>query len=158
MEPESWVDHMADKAPSAVDALLALRADAEARLLSNEDYRTLVALDKAIREITGEAPAQVADTLQGPRKPRQPADVSVNGLSQPDAAHVLLSQVLHEPVVIQRLVSALNAHGIKVGGSNPNINLSSVLSKDGRFRSVRYKDRQSWWVKGTPFPGELDVQ
>lgn len=79
-------------------------------------------------------------------------------MSQADAAFYLLPQVLQEPAVIANLVKALNAHGVAVGGTNPNINLSSTLSKDGRFRSVRYKDRYSWWIKGKPFPGELDAR
>jgi hypothetical protein len=82
----------------------------------------------------------------------------VEGLSQADAAHVLLNKVLHEPVPIARLVAALNAHGIRVGGANPNINLSSILSKDIRFRSVRYKEKACWWISSRPFPGELDAQ
>jgi hypothetical protein len=146
---------------STLDTLTGLRADVHSRLLENQDYRTLVALDRAILDITGEKPP--ADFVAADPKPRPKhnapagAEASVEGLSQADAAQVLLNKVLHEPVPILRLVSALNAHGINVGGANPNINLSSVLSKDGRFRSVRYKDRACWWIKGRPFPGELDA-
>lgn len=162
VEPELWVEPMAEAKDqnSTLDTLTALRADTHARLLENKDYRTLVALDRAIVEITGERP--VGDTI-GPdlpksKSPRNTSDASVQGLSQKDAAQVLLSQVLHEPIPIARLVSALNAHGIRVGGANPNINLSSILSKDTRFRSVRYKDRACWWISSRPFPGELDAQ
>lgn len=161
VEPESWVDPMADtKAQnSTLDALTALRADTHARLLENYDYRALIALDRAIMDITGEKPT--ADLGAGaPIKPKRNSgdEPKVEGMSQADAAHVLLTGMLYEPVPIARLVSALNAHGITVGGAQPNINLSSVLSKDGRFRSVRFRDRACWWVKGRPFPGELDAQ
>jgi hypothetical protein len=162
VEPESWVEPMADikDQSSTLDTLTALRADVHARLLENSDYRTLVALDRAIMEITGEKPPAdtVGPNLPKPKTTKNNADASVQGLSQKDAARVLLDQVLHEPVPIARLVSALNAHGIRVGGANPNINLSSVLSKDTRFRSVRYKDRACWWISSRPFPGELDAQ
>lgn len=161
MTAESWVEQMADTNPqsAALDALIALRADAQARLLENQDYRTLVALDRAIQEITGEKPAVDAVAAHHPQpKPRGNGDAVIQGLSQADATQVLLSQVMQEPVPIARLVSALNAHGVNVGGTQPNINLSSVLSKDGRFRSVRYKERACWWIKGRPFPGELDAQ
>lgn len=147
---------------STLDTLTALRADTHSRLLENKDYRTLVALDRAILDITGEKP--VADfAVNDQPKPRvkqnnHDVEASVEGLSQADAAQVLLNKVLHEPVPIARLVSALNAHGIRVGGVNPNINLSSVLSKDTRFRSVRYKEKSCWWISSRPFPGELDAQ
>jgi len=165
LEPESWVDGMAEtKAPNAtLDTLTVLRAEAHSRLLENQDYRTLVALDRAILEITGEKPPTTFP-WEGQAKPQTKqtnshgAEVSFEGLSQADAAQVMLNKVLHEPVPIARLVSALNAHGIRVGGANPNINLSSILSKDARFRSVRYKDKACWWISSRPFPGELDAQ
>lgn len=161
VEPESWVEPMADAKSHnpALDALIALRAEAHGRLQENQDYRTLVALDRAIQEITGDKAAPESSVADHPKpKPKPNGDASVQGLSQADAAQVLLNQVLHEPVPIARLVSALNAHGVSVGGTNPNINLSSVLSKDGRFRSVKFKERACWWIKGRPFPGELDAQ
>lgn len=161
VEPESWVDPMTDAKSHnpALDALIALRGETHGRLLENQDYRTLVALDRAIQEITGEKALPDSSVADHPRpKPKPNGDASVQGLSQADAAQVLLNQVLNEPVPIARLVSALNAHGVSVGGTNPNINLSSVLSKDGRFRSVKYKERACWWIKGRPFPGELDAQ
>ena len=144
---------------SALDRLLDLRSEIEGRLLENADYKTLVALDRAIADITGDASpmlsgsAPLATTVKSNKG--QTADVS--GLSQPDAAFVLLQKVLGEPQIIANLVKALNAHGVRVGGAQPNINLSSVLSKDARFRSVRYKDRACWWIEGTPFPSELDA-
>jgi hypothetical protein len=143
----------------ALDALVALRAEAHGRLIENQDYRTLVALDRAIQDITGEKQQTEEIIADHPKpKPKPNGDASVQGLSQKDATHVLLNQVFHEPVTISKLVSALNAHGIRVGGANPNINLSSVLSKDTRFRSVRFKDRACWWISSRPFPGELDAQ
>ena len=160
VELDLWVGPMAESKSqnAALDALIALRADAHGRLLENQDYRSLVALDRAILEITGEKPSNDSAMADHPKpKPKPNGDASVQGLSQSDAAHVLLNQVLNEPVPIARLVAALTAHGIRVGGANPNINLSSVLSKDTRFRSVRYKDRSCWWISGRPFPGELDA-
>jgi hypothetical protein len=146
-----------------IAALKALRDDAHGRLLDNPDYRTLVAMDRAIMEITGERPVSTLDEdadKSAKLKPKNNSGAApdVGGMSQADAAHTLLTSLLYEPVPIARLVQALNAHGITVGGVNPNINLSSVLSKDGRFRSVRFKERSCWWVKGRPFPGELDAQ
>lgn len=138
--------------------MLEIRGEILVRLAENEDYRRLKAIERAIAEIMGNAPAADVGSSLPRAKHRPPEKVEMAGLSQADASQVLLTKVLHEPVVIARLVSALGAHGINVGGNNPNINLSSVLSKDGRFRSVRYRDRACWWVKGTPFPGELDAE
>lgn len=143
----------------AVERLTAMRDEVRDRLAENADYRTLIALNRAIADITGEGFDPQIIEPKGSKKPVYKADtVDVRGMSQADAAHSLLTNVMHEPVFVANLVKALTAHGINVGGTNPNINLSSVLSKDGRFRSVRYKDRACWWVKGTPFPGELDTQ
>ena len=144
---------------SALDRLLDLRTEVEARLFENSDYKMFVALSRAIADITGDAPPMLSGSLPLATvvKPAKGQAADVAGLSQPDAAHVLLQKVLAEPQLIANLVKALNAHGIRVGGANPNINLSSILSKDDRFRSVRYKDRQCWWIVGTPFPGELDA-
>jgi hypothetical protein len=141
-----------------LDRLIALRDEAKDLLMENDDFRMFLALEHAIAEIVGDAPAKPSETSKPAGNGKAAAaPVDIGNLSQADASHILLTRVLKEPVIIANLVRALGAHGINVGGSNPNINLSSVLSKDGRFRSVRYKDRASWWVTGTPFPGELDV-
>lgn len=147
---------MADNS-ATLATLVELRNAAEARLKGNPDYIELTALRQAIAAITGE-PVPEADQILAivPTK-RNPGTVDVAGMSQSDAAHTLLQKALGEPQLVANLVKALNAHGIRVGGANPNINLSSILSKDLRFRSVRYKDRKCWWVVGTPFPGELDA-
>jgi hypothetical protein len=145
---------------STLATLVELRNAAEVRLKENADYIELLALRQAIAAITGE-PVPDADqiiSMGSPPPRRNGSAADVNGLSQSDAAHVLLQRVLGEPQLIANLVKALNAHGIRVGGTNPNINLSSILSKDDRFRSVRYKDRKCWWIEGTPFPGELDAR
>jgi hypothetical protein len=140
--------------------LVELRNAAEARLRTNPDYIKLCALRRAIAAIAGEdepEPDQILSMTPSSSK-RGQVSVDVSSLSQPDAAHVLLQKVLAEPQLIANLVKALNAHGVRVGGTNPNINLSSILSKDDRFRSVRYKERKCWWIEGTPFPGELDAR
>lgn len=149
---------MAENSP-ALATLVELRNAAEARLRENPDYIELLALRQAIAAITGEPVPDADQILSISPKPPKKNEVflDVSSLSQADAAHVLLTKVLKEPVIVANLVRALLAHGITVGGNNPNINLSSTLSRDSRFRSVRYKDRASWWVTGTPFPGELDV-
>jgi hypothetical protein len=148
-------------ASTTLEKLTDLRQEVEARLQDNEDFRTYLALTRAIADISGGGfDARLHEPVQGQdqtsRKNGESIDVS--SLSQADAAQVLLTKVLREPVLIANLVTALTAHGVTVGGNNPNVNLSSTLSRDGRFRSVRYKDRMSWWVKGTPFPGELDAR
>jgi hypothetical protein len=145
------------KNPSALDRMLDLRAEIEGRLLANDDYRTLVALNKAIAEINGVPMIKQPETPGQPKKLRPAEVIDFRGLTQADAAYQMLTQVLQEPAIVSRLVTALGSYAVTIGGTNPNINLSSVLSKDGRFRSVRYKDRASWWVHGTPFPGELET-
>jgi hypothetical protein len=143
-------------AKSATEDMIALRAQIEQRLLANPDYKAFIALTKAIAEALGD---EVSDGAAGQKiiKPAAAGSVEISDFTQPDAVFALLTNVLHAPAQTVTLVKALSAHGITVGGANPNINLSSVLSKDGRFRSVRYNGRTCWWVKGTPFPGEIEA-
>jgi hypothetical protein len=150
---------MAGSDETKLERLIGLRDEVKELLMTNDDFRMYLALERAIADVHGEAPVKtdVAKPSGSNGKPIAPP-VEISKLSQADASHVLLTKVLKEPVLIANLVKALEAHGVSVGGNNPNINLSSVLSKDTRFRSVRYKERSSWWVYGTPFPGELDVR
>lgn len=146
-------------ANSALERLIDLRTEVEARLRENPDYKAFVALNRAIAEIGGEVLPDIGEfPARAPTPVKEANSIDVSKMTQPDATHALLTKVFREPMPTVNLVKALLAHGIEVGGVNPNINLSSVLSKDGRFRSVRYKDRSSWWVKGSPFPGELDAR
>jgi hypothetical protein len=147
----------ANKSNTAADAqaeMIALRDQIEQRLISNADYQALKALNRTIAELYGVSEGRVSE---GRRAAKPKADeVEISGMTQADATEVLLTRVLHEPTSTTNMVRALGAHGIAVGGTNPNINLSSVLSKDGRFRSVRFKGGTCWWVRNVPYPGELD--
>jgi hypothetical protein len=141
---------------SATEDMIALKGRIEQRLLLNPDYKALIALNKAIAEALGDEVADMPDA-QKARKPIAISSAEISDLTQTDAVHVLLTKVLHAPAQTTTLVKALSAHGITVGGAKPEVNLSSVLSKDGRFRSVRYNGRYCWWIKGTPFPGEIEA-
>ena len=55
--------------------------------------------------------------------------------SLPDVAFTILSSC-SAPLPVGELASALSEQGRPVGGKNPNINLSSILSRDPRFETV----------------------
>jgi hypothetical protein len=127
--------------------MAALRAQIEARLQESEDYRALKALDKALADLGHASKEQVGSPLI--RQPRRVSD----GLSHADAAEKVMDQI-GEPIPIADLVSRVREMGAHVGGQDPNINLSSTLSKDPRFRSVRYQGRKAWWLAGRAYPNE----
>ena len=164
-------------AKTVLEGLRVLRNEAEARLRQNEDYRALVALEEAIRklELPGTAatfstpgliipvvaPTQVGrivapPTIQGSRISVTAAAMSA-GVSQGDAAHLVLSE-RGEPVPVVELLDHVRAEGAVVEGKRPHINLSSTLSRDKRFRTVRYEGRPAWWLADRPFPGEIDMR
>ena len=53
------------------------------------------------------------------------------------------------------LVESLPQFGAQVGGKNPRLNLTSVLSKrGGAIVSMRWQSKHSWWFKDRPLPDD----
>jgi hypothetical protein len=141
---------------SARDAMAALRAEIAARLEKNEDYRALKALDTALAELGHASSVAVSGRMFiRARSFREVARAGAREqqISQADAAEKVMDRA-GEPVPIAELVQKVREEGAQVGGSDPHINLSSTLSKDDRFRSVRYGGRQAWWLRRRRYPGE----
>ena len=64
-------------------------------------------------------------------------------VSLPNVAFSILSQC-SAPLPVRELVAILGEQGRPVGGKNPKINLSSILSRDPRFENV---PGRGWRVK-----------
>lgn len=138
---------------SALESMRALRDQIEERLQATEDYRALRALDKAIAEMQG------AERPVPPwRRVTAPAPTPIRDrLPQADAAARVMDQ-RDEPIPIAELVPLVRQAGAHVGGNDPEASLSSTLSKDERFRSVRFNGRPAWWFRSKSYPGETEEE
>ncbi len=145
---------MSSEDTSVVSSLRALRAGCLSRLEANEDWRALKVLENAIGELEGSVgmppmPRSLHSSVQPPQsgllhnwakftEAKQP--------SQSDAAfHVIYE---NGPTPINILVPLVRQRGAQVAGNDPQTNLSSSLSRDGRFKSVRINGVAHWSLKG----------
>lgn len=76
-------------------------------------------------------------------------------LSQADAAYEVLTEVQH-PLPTPDIIARIQEKGAHVGGADPNVNVSSSLSKDPRFQSVRIGSASFWWLAGRSLPSNSD--
>jgi hypothetical protein len=153
---------------AAIVDLLKARESIVDRLRQNPDFQALQRLDDAIRELRAPLQAQKEEaeeeeeeeeqtdaTTEGngaDARPRRKREKGVlTGYSQADGVEVLLKH-FNRPMTIGELVGALEKNGVAVGGTKKNINLSSTLSRDGRFSSVRYEGRPCWWLQDKALP------
>jgi hypothetical protein len=135
-------------AANALDGMKALHDEIERRLLTTSaDYRALIALRKAMHEVKG---TSIADSTRRTRV-RLHRESESTGMSQADAAAAVLED-RGQPVPIANLVELVTQKGAPVGGKEPTINLSSTLSKDERFKSVRFNGRACWWFANRSLP------
>ncbi|MFN3558952.1 MAG: hypothetical protein ACK4UQ_06655 [Brevundimonas sp.] len=76
-------------------------------------------------------------------------------LTQADAAYEVLTEVQH-PLPTPDIIARIQQKGAHVGGADPNVNVSSSLSKDPRFQSVRIGSASFWWLAGRSLPSNSD--
>lgn len=72
-------------------------------------------------------------------------------LTQTDAAETALREG-EIPLTTPKLLDAIHKLGTLVGGVDPLVNLSSALSKDDRFDSIRWRGERAWWFRDVPPP------
>ncbi|GLS56086.1 winged helix-turn-helix domain-containing protein [Methylobacterium gregans] len=143
-----------------VDELRKLEDAIEQRLKLNSDFVALQAVKRAIRDIVNAG--MVADMPSSPStasnvsfsnvraRLRQAQTPSGGSPSQADAAFAILKEK-GEVLSISELVPLARARGAIVGGNNPELNLSSSLSRDGRFISLRIAGRPMWGLKDVTY-------
>jgi hypothetical protein len=129
--------------PPAVADMLVARDRIKQRLMANSDYRALTALDNAIIELRKAVDLGVREAPPS----GNPSPTGIEDMSQADATYVLLKQAIGKPTPTSDLVDILASNGVVIGGKDPTINLSSILSKDGRFKSERVNGRPCWWIR-----------
>lgn len=127
-----------------LSAIKELRDSIRRKLLSNPDFKALVALDKVIAEIEG-APKGDANQL------RSSSGISASRtMTQPEAAAKLIEQ--HGPLTTADILGQIGSLGVTVSGNDPAVNLSSSLSKSGQFQSIRLNGAAHWWFKDRELP------
>lgn len=126
------------------DAIAAMKALAERfrqNIEQSDDYRAMKALEDAIAKMSEPSPNVSTTTFavgtSGPRPPRT---------TQSEAAYIAI-RTEGKPLSIAELLQQLEAVGVKVGGTNPKVNLSSTLSRDERFVPVYWGGAPRWWLQ-----------
>lgn len=128
-------------------------SELETKLEESPFYRELVILRKTRNELTRlhgttASSANVADNAQD----TVPKKVTI----LEGARKALVDR--GRPMSVRELVDALPEFGARVGGEKPTVNLSSILSARGdEFRSVLWRGRPAWWLKGYPFAEEPQI-
>ncbi|WP_146140198.1 hypothetical protein [Alsobacter soli] len=118
--------------------LKALRNELRDKLMRSEpDFRIYIALDQAIKEVTGSQSAPGAAA----RKPR------VTG--QRVLARELVAKA-NVPLSTAEIVGEMRKQGHGVSKSS----LSSNLSQSSELQSVRYDGRACWWLADRRIPPE----
>ncbi|PAQ00851.1 hypothetical protein LRP31_07945 [Mesorhizobium mediterraneum] len=136
---------------AAIASMTALVAEIETRLLKDSpDYRAMLALKKAIAEVSGPV-MHLRPTTERAVAPAPPvAYASGRVPSQPDAVAEVLDQ--YGPLPTSDILAMVLEMGVTVGGTDKLINLSSAISKSGRFRSFRLNGVPHWYFKDRELP------
>lgn len=134
---------------AATVSMKALRDEIEQRLLGNPDYRALVALDRAIGELSS-SPVRDASRARGDERFKNTHASSQRSLTQPEAAARLLEEF--GPLPTHTILSRIGSLGVTVSGNDPLVNLSSSISKSGQFKSIRINGTSHWWFKDRELP------
>jgi hypothetical protein len=139
-----------------------LRDEFSRRLMSIPDYRALIALDKAIAEVerTPVRSSSSMPDIQAKPPPEPPKhfslDASTGHFQSHGNAAIAVLKRNEQPMPLSALLPLVREEGARVNGKDPEINLSSSLSRNERLRSVRYEGRSCWWLADRPFQGEKD--
>jgi len=142
---------------SAMTEMRRLRDEFARRLMSNPDYRALVALDKAIAEVQGAPVEHALSALNVETGSPVLGRPTLHTMPSHANAAIAVLKRNGRPMPLSDLLPLVREEGAAVNGKDPEINLSSSLSRNDRLRSVRYKGRSCWWLKDRPYPGETAV-
>ena len=126
--------------PSVIQQALARREKVVQKLERSPIYRELVQLDQFI-EIYRRFDSGAAAAAKSPSEPAKKTIVSMS-------AHICAER--GEPVPLRVLLDSLRSQGRPVGGENPAINLSSILSRDPQFENVAGRGWQLAITKEKP--------
>lgn len=140
---------------SISEKLTLLRDEALSELQQTKEFAAFIALDDAVSMIGGERLPIVASldaSVAAFSKiyDRIPSNLTGKRVSQGDATALVLEE--RGPSQIVDLLNIIPDKGGFVGGEKPAINLTSTLSKDQRFVSIRKNGNYFWWFSGRDLP------
>lgn len=139
----------------------ALRQEARVALEATPEFREFMAIDTAIAalggETSGSSPLSTPLAAQSDRKfsAGNSERDNTRRISQGDAAAAVLEE--RGPVTAADLLRFVPEKGAIVGGEKPLINLTSTLSKDARFRSIRHDGSYLWWFENRSLPANWNT-
>jgi|SRR5580698_11574176 hypothetical protein len=100
---------------------------------------------RKLSAINGAAP-KIGGGLQRKIPAKRGGSEPKGQVSQHDAAEAAVRATGH-PLTIAELVQALPAHGTTPSPRNAEANLTSIISRRGNLRSIRWRDKRAWWLK-----------
>lgn len=141
--------------PNVLKAMIERRDELRGGLNAVPEFREYELLESFIAqyESVAVARASVKQTIIADRPARAPRK---KRFTVTDAAGAAIEDVGH-PLPLQDLTEALPRFGKTVTGKRPDINLSSAMSRDARFISVRWAGANSWWFRDRELPSEADA-
>lgn len=107
---------------------------------STPQYQAWQALNAALSTIKKQGGKPVADVFAPP-----PARARFPRLTQVGAAKRVL-RLAGRPMTTAELLSKMADIGYPVGGENPELNLSSTLSRSDNVTSVKENGVSKWWI------------
>ena len=135
------------------DALAAISVrigELEAKLAESPIYRELTILCKArddLRNLSDSGTGRAKDVARAP-------NVGSKRITILEGARLALAEK-GRPMTTAELVESLPLFGAQVGGKNPRLNLTSVLSKrGGAIVSMRWQSKHAWWFQDRPLPND----
>lgn len=141
--------------PTILEKMGALRDEALDEMRFSAAFKAFIALDDAVVAMGGErlpitASLDSAVTAVSSIYSRMPRNPNGKRVSQGDAAAMVLEE--RGPTQGVDLLDAIPDKGGNVGGDKPMINLTSTMSKDPRFASIRRDGNYFWWFANRPLP------
>ncbi|MEM0990333.1 MAG: hypothetical protein AAGK00_15780 [Pseudomonadota bacterium] len=139
-----------------VNSMRKLMQDMHEQLMRFPQYRAMKALEVAISEIEAvNEPVEVTDARDkmafSAYKALSVQRRKATALSQADAVERVL-QKIGRPMKAVDLVPLVTEQGASLKGKDPSNNLASNLSRDPRFRSIRFGGVPCWWFADQAVP------
>jgi hypothetical protein len=137
-----------------------LRCQIQQRLMENQDFKALLALDAAIAQVEGKtrimAIGQQWRALTGAGTDNALAP-RTRPITQVEAAIQALEEA-GRPLPTAELMERAKALGAEIGGADPVVNFGSSLSRDKRFVNIRFvTGGRAWWFAGRKWNEQLNL-
>ncbi len=134
----------------SIDAVQSRIREIEAELAADTRLQELEVLRETAKKllaISGATPVErhLNGGGQIKLKPKRGGSQPRGKVSQLAGAEMAVRAAGH-PLQTEELVALLPRYGAKIGGTNADRNLTSILSKRGDLTSVRWHGKRAWWL------------